>query len=70
MEANVRELFPSEKLWVTIYGAAKDVLYAITTPSEYDRREYSLYKVSNNKDPKLLGKGPDPAELERKYVKN
>ncbi len=69
MSASVQKFFPTEKLWVTICGTSGDEEYAITTPSEYDRRTYSIYKICPNKPPKLLGQGADPAGLEHKYIK-
>lgn len=70
MEQNASALFPNEKLWLTILSASGELRYAITTPSEYDRREYFLYDVSQlGRQPKLLGKGPNPTELEAKYAK-
>lgn len=68
MNCELSKLFPEEKLWMTICSASGDPQYAVTTPSEYDRREYRIYGLRKNGAPKLLGHGPDPGMLERRYV--
>lgn len=70
MEQTTKDMFPDEKLWLTILSASGEPRYAITTPSEYDRRDYFLYDIHQlDRQPKLLGKGPNPMELEAKYAK-
>ena len=62
----VKGIPPGEKIWTTTRTAEGEVYY--TTSKCGDRSMYFLYKDSPE-GVKRLGKGGNPKELERKYIK-
>lgn len=65
---DIQKLFPNQHIWLTINNTAGEPQYIITSKSDFDRREYSIYAIKGDKL-KLLGSGPSPKELEDKFVK-